>query len=240
MRKSFLTWKHILVLFLFPSIFGRFGFTITVRHLLWASFLNAESAIPLWLTHGTHFFSAVGIAIACSSYDVFFWFCLMNYCYGLYLTKLIVPYKEFESWAEMSERPWKTRVQGIGARAFRFFVPPSRKAHTGWKLHLRLFEYGIIPGGIWPGIGYGIAEGVPWKALLVIEFGNALKMVYNGVFARASMKGLPWLFEHSWVLSIVIFLIPFLKDGATKVFTKKTSVNEKIAPNPCERCESEI
>ena len=237
-----LTWKVVAALFFLPGIAVRLFAPHYLRSALWWSFLNGESSILYWLTHHNLALPyAIMIAIACSTYDIFFWFCLWNWMKKAYHAKLAGPHRELNSFIDRSQYQWLRDARNIGKWIYDRLVPrPERVFPLGtpkfftkrYLFYLPLPYYGAVPGGIWLGISYSLKFGLNQVSSFFLEAaGNCAKMIASGLIAFFLLARFPWLHGHLWSL---LSLFVAIATGSTFFERWLRNVAEKTILVPME------
>lgn len=147
------------------------------------TFINGEASIPVWMHVGLFTFTqSFVIAVACSSFDILFWF------YGISLLHRARWFADDELLrvAPLWLRP---AIKTIAQWVHRLLVPhevisgarqqqQKTTCVSQWAL---LFGSGFWPANIWFGITYSFETGIhPSLAFAVIALGNGLKMLVFG------------------------------------------------------------
>ena len=189
-------WKPIAeavaILFLFLVFFGKFQ----IAERLFLSFVNGESSVAFWVAAGTPFVPAVAIAIACSSFDIFSYYCGFALLKRFYKEMAKPLYEEIDSRTDLSaidgNAEWARNAYRWGIGIYRFAVPqPSEDEREGSRSSRRmlwhyaqLYRYGLTPGSIWTGVGYSFAFKMDLLASgIVVGIGNITKMLLCGYFS---------------------------------------------------------
>lgn len=95
------------------------------------SFGNGEASIGFWMSHGISFFWAIGIGIACSTYDTFNWLCLFRVLKNIYPRSIKPLYERiYGEQAIMinAETPWPyegTLHRQVDLRILRSAIQPD-------------------------------------------------------------------------------------------------------------------
>jgi hypothetical protein len=163
--------------------------------LFW-SFLNSESSMAFWNRRmNLPFLASFGIAMACSSFIIFTWFCLFAKAKTFYDTLVRPLYDELERRTDFeaigSTAEWVRTVYRFCHNIYTLLVPRSAES-TGEKKTIRrtaqrylpLLAYGFIPTCVLTSIGYSFSFrlnlGTAW---LILAIGDAAKIAAFGYFA---------------------------------------------------------
>jgi hypothetical protein len=183
----------------------------------WAAFgiilslFNGEGFIGYWMKHGVPFLGAIGIAIACSTFDITMWFRLFFFLRETYGHGRVI-YEDLRDQADLNrlngEKNYLCMLRLWGMRLYLAYVPQPRKYRTlgsPYVTHLRqyawLLFYGSMPTCILPGVGYSVAFHLdPMVAFPIIAVANTVKMIAFGYLALH----VPW----QAIAVIVVVVIP--------------------------------
>jgi hypothetical protein len=206
-----------------------------LRWPLWLSFFIGQSAIPYWGQRGASAWGAIAIATACGTYDLLFSFCLFHWLRKIYMDKLKGVHQEFDRWTARSQFAWLRRTRGIGERVYYFFVPRQSRVYIGapnpsakdYRFYLPLLYYGVMPGGIWTGIGYMMEFNLnPTMGFLAEAAANGLKMVIFGFVSLYCVERFDWLAHRLWIFVIAAVALPFLKGVVEKQLAKVVAATQ--------------
>lgn len=160
------------------------------------SILNGEGSVAYWTKDAAlTFWEAIGIAITCSSFDIFTWFCLGGVTKKFYVLEVQPLYKEIDRKADLKtmngRAEWAKNIYRFCRPVYDFFVPKSPFADKEEsfrptpRYYLPLLLYGSIPGDVFTGVGYSYSFRLNLGiAGFVLAAGNAAKMI---VFGRLAM-----------------------------------------------------
>jgi hypothetical protein len=197
---------------------------------LFRTYWNGESAIGFWITAGFSFALAYGLAVVCSTYDIFCWFCCGNGIQRHWRNGAKASYPEVAGFKY--SKVWLiAKGYWVGETIYRVFVPQADSRYflgtsetfaKNYHFYLPLIMYGAWPGGVWTGVGYSISHKLNQPlAFAVLSFANAVKML---VFGLLSIVVSPWL------LVPAIFTLPFLKKRIEK--RVKRFLSGALIPQP--------
>ncbi len=206
------SWKSIRTLFVITGAVtaGAFLYDYTVGMNVFRSFFNGESSIGFWMRQvGVPFGIAFLIAVACSTYDTFCWFCCGN-AIRRHQAAIREGYARIAD-LKNADSPLIVQAYHVGEVIFRFFVPQKKQFSLlqkeecfaeDWHLYLPLILYGFWPGGIWTGIGYAFEFDLNQAvAFVVLSAANALKALAFGLLA---------IVVNPWVVLVMVLSLPFL------------------------------